>query len=469
MKKSGEVVVIVGAGPAGLGAAWRLQQGGHDNFVVLEANSHPGGLSASFVDEKGFTWDLGGHVQFSHYPEYDSVLRKALGNDWLYHQRESWIWIHRRFVPYPFQYNFHLLGHRIADAVLGDLRHLAASSPRRPASNFQEWIRRTFGRALGALFMVPYNQKVWGVPLHRMSARWVGERVAVPDVERVARNVESGRTDITWGPNNLFQFPRQGGTGAIWSAVSRFIRSGRIQYGESVRRVFLKEHAVETSSGRRWRYDHLFNTMPLDIFCDISPDLAPRPRRAARRLQHGAVHVVGVGLRGGRPDSLRTKNWMYFPEPNSPYYRVTVFSNYSPRNVPPGPGHWSLMAEVTETRFKKVDSKTLVRDVLRALRQDRLIPHSRHIVDIWRRRVEHAYPTPTLERDELLGAILPSLEARSVFSRGRFGGWKYEAGNQDHCFMQGVEWAERFLYGKKETTYDVPERINARPPRKHLK
>ena len=61
------------------------------------------------------------------------------------------------------------------------------------------------------------------------------------------------------------------------------------------------------------------------------------------------MHVVGVGLGGGRPESLAGKCWIYFPEPASPYYRVTVFSNYSPQHVPPGDGYWSLMAEVCET------------------------------------------------------------------------------------------------------------------------
>src|SRR3989338_11285710 len=102
-------VLIIGAGPTGLGAAYRFQEAGFKDFILLEAAAHPGGLAASFVDDKGFTWDIGGHVQFSHYRYYDEVLDRALGDEWIHHQRESWIYLKGRFVPYPFQNNIHRL------------------------------------------------------------------------------------------------------------------------------------------------------------------------------------------------------------------------------------------------------------------------------------------------------------------------------------------------------------------------
>ena len=94
--------LVLGGGPTGLGAACRLQEKNLD-WHLLEAESDFGGLASSFVDENGFTWDLGGHVQFSHYEAFDRYMDLALGRDgWFNHERESWIWMRDRFVPYPF-------------------------------------------------------------------------------------------------------------------------------------------------------------------------------------------------------------------------------------------------------------------------------------------------------------------------------------------------------------------------------
>jgi protoporphyrinogen oxidase len=149
---------------------------------------------------------------------------------------------------------------------------------------------------------------------------------------------------------------------------------------------------------------------------------------------------------------------MYFPEPGSPYYRVTVFSRYSPHNVPPG--HWSLMAEVTETPARPVHAATLMDDVLAALRRDGLVGEGATVASSWHRREPHGYPTPFLGRDAVLATIQPALEELSIYSRGRFGAWKYEVSNQDHSFMQGVELADRLLAGGAEPTLRTPELVN---------
>ncbi|MCL4867219.1 MAG: FAD-dependent oxidoreductase, partial [Gemmatimonadales bacterium] len=98
-------IVIIGAGPTGLGAAWRLQELGHTNWMLVEAADHPGGLAASVVDPAGFTWDLGGHVLFSHYQYFDRLMDAALGDAWAHHEREAWVWMRNRWIPYPLQNN----------------------------------------------------------------------------------------------------------------------------------------------------------------------------------------------------------------------------------------------------------------------------------------------------------------------------------------------------------------------------
>ena len=116
MRKRVEVF-IVGAGPTGLGAAWRLSHYDHRDWLLCEAEPTAGGLAGSVVDKYGFTWDYGGHVQFSHYEYFEQLMDELLGPEgWLFHQRESWVWLRNTFVPYPFQLNLHHLPSHERDA-----------------------------------------------------------------------------------------------------------------------------------------------------------------------------------------------------------------------------------------------------------------------------------------------------------------------------------------------------------------
>jgi protoporphyrinogen oxidase len=453
-------VLIVGAGPTGLGAAARLEQAGHHDWLLVEAREGPGGLASSVVDAAGFTWDLGGHVQFSHYGRYDEALDRALGDAWLWHERESWIWTRGRFVPYPFQNNLHRLPAADCARALAGLERAAASrSLARPVRHFGEWIDATFGEGIAEIFLRPYNEKVWGYPLETLGTGWLGDRVAVPDVERVRANVAAGRDDAGWGPNRRFRFPLSGGTGAIWRAVAGALPAGRLRYRTRLAALDLAARRARLAGGGTERFDHAISAVPLDRLAALASGLSIEASRAAASLRKSAVHVVGVGLRGGRPEPLARKCWVYFPDEASPHYRVTVFSNYSPHHVPE-PGCWSLMAEVCESPHRPVDAPRIAGAVVEALRADGWIPPGAALASLWHRREEHGYPTPTVDRDAALAVLRPELEAARVLSRGRFGAWRYEVSNQDHSYMQGVEAAERLLGIGDEPTLDRPDWVN---------
>jgi protoporphyrinogen oxidase len=283
----------------------------------------------------------------------------------------------------------------------------------------------------------------------------------VPDLDRIRTNIREQRDDVSWGPNARFRFPLTGGTGAIWQAVASRLDAKRFLYGDRVTGIDPIARIVRLASGRVLAFDTLINTMPLVELARIIDGFPDDALRAAESLVSSSVHIFGIGLRHDRPAALDKKCWMYFPEANSPYYRVTMFSHYSPRNVPEGDGYWSLMAEVSETKAKPVDASAIFDDVVRALREDRLINSGSEIVSRWYHREKYGYPVPSTNRDAALEVVQPLLEKHRIFSRGRFGAWKYEVSNQDHSFMQGVELVSALTGLGDEPTLARPDYANS--------
>jgi len=452
--------IIIGAGPTGLGAAWRLHELDQEDWMIVESAPEAGGLARSFVDDKGFTWDIGGHVQFSHYEYFDRLMDGLLGSDgWNHHQRESWIWMRDRFIPYPLQNNLHRLPADDLNSCLQGLVDIATQSQQQTPSTFRDWILSKFGNGIADVFLLPYNFKVWAHDPSVMNATWVGDRVAPTDLRKVLKNLVYQTDDVAWGPNNTFRFPKRGGTGAIWKACAARLPGKRQAYNRSVTSIDLKKRTLVLSDGSTLSYETLISTVPLVELVKLSgrPDLDPIAKRG---LLSSSSNIVGLGIAGQPPETLRNKNWIYFPESNCPFYRVTVFSNYAEANVPTPGSTWSLMCEVSESSYRAVEQRSLIDSVVDGAVATRLVNDPGQILARWSYRAAYGYPVPGLQRDIALSQLLPEFERFGVYSRGRFGLWKYEVSNQDHSFMQGVELIERIVSGRREITSSDADVVN---------
>ena len=482
---SARTLVVVGTGPTALGLAYRL----HDlavgvcdvEIIILEQENKAGGLAMSHKDEKGFTWDNGGHVVFSHYKYFDKVLDEAVSH-WNKRKRAAYAFMmgssgKRKFIPYPVQDNIHVMDKKEQAVSLKGLQDIVDYPITTKPANFDQWLVKNFGEGLCNVFMRKYNQKVWTVKTSEMNSVWVGERVSVPDIKKIKAKIAAGEDKIVkdseWGPNKFFRFPRYGGTGGIWIAVSKLLPQQWYHYRHEVTAINLEEKYVEVikNSDKKTKfaleYDLLVSTMPLDTLVAINVNVdgqSNKMKELVAKLIYSHTHVIGIGLRGQAPEHLADKSWIYFPDADAPFYRVTVFSNYSDDHVPKAGKYWSLMCEVAE---QKEDSnpKYWTRDSLLANTVQALILYGflteKQIVSRFYHRLAHGYPVPSLAREDVLAEVQPWLQAHNVFSRGRFGGWRYEVGNQDHSFMQGVELADYLMRGIPEETYPHPEVVNA--------
>ncbi len=379
-------------------------------------------------------------------------MEQALGDRWLEHTREAWVWMRERWIPYPFQNNIWQLPEADLLACMDGLLDVyRAEFPDLPET-FRDWLLQSFGQGLCDTFMFPYNFKVWAYPPEEMDTGWMGERVARVDLSRVLHNLVQQRNDVGWGPNATFRFPSAGGTGAIWSSLCAQLPSENLHFGADVCEIDTARRMITLQDGQTLNYDYLVSTMPLDQLLGRLVD-QPGLSEYIPEFVHSSTHVVGVGLDGPVPADLDTKCWMYFPESLAPFYRVTVFSNYAPANVPHPGKQWSLMAEVSESPVKPVDMDTIVEETVDGLRACRLIDANSRISSRWHRRLEYGYPTPWHGRDAVLQPVNDALTRLGIFSRGRFGAWKYEVSNQDHSVMQGVEVINHLLSGTEERTY----------------
>jgi protoporphyrinogen oxidase len=259
-----------------------------------------------------------------------------------------------------------------------------------------------------------------------MQCEWLGERVAAPSLRTVVRNALTKEEAGNWGPNATFRFPSRGGTGGIWTAVADLLPTSAFRLGGAgtVSSLDASNKIATMGDGRRIKYQSLISTMAVDGLLDrIEVDETKGSasgakagvevmRQAAKTgLVYSSTIVLGLGIRGERPERIGDKCWLYFPEDDAPFYRATIFSNYSPHNTPSadaelptlqradptlafdakpktGP-YWSLMLEVCQSEQKPVDLENLMRDTVKGALATQLIKPEDEIVCFYERRFDH--------------------------------------------------------------------------------
>jgi protoporphyrinogen oxidase len=279
--------------------------------------------------------------------------------------------------------------------------------------------------------------------------------VPLANLDQLLENMVHQQDAPGWLNAAKFPYPRHGGAGALWHKAFQDLAPEKTRLNTSLIGIDSVQKLAHLSTGQTVQYQRLITSAPLPKLIDkVDPEFRKIFPNSA--LKYSSSHVLGVGVQGRLPDLLKNKCWIHVASPDIVFFRVTVLSNYSEFNVPKTGEHWSVMCEVSSSVTHPVDAATVQTQVDEGLRSMGLLGPGDEIVSRWHRHIEHGYPIPCLERDAFLATADKLLTQRGIYSRGRFGAWKYEVSNQDNAFMQGVEAVDRFVMGTEELTYRYP-------------
>ena len=423
--------LILGAGLAGLSAAFHLPR---KETMLIEREAEVGGLCRS-RDVDGFVFDCTGHLlHLREGPVRDMVLG-LLPEAFHAVRRRALIFSKGVLTGYPFQANTHGLPLEVVrECVVGFVESLTRAGASGEPENFRQWVLATFGEGIARHFMFPYNEKLYRVDLTEMECGWVSWSIPRPTLDEVIRGA-LGTEVRGLGYNAQFLYPKKGGISCIPKALAA--RCGSILLGCAVRSIDPVARRVTFDSGESVGYERLISTLPLDSLIRMLQPLPEGiPRHGAEGLR--AVKVVNVNLGVARPDVL-PGHWIYFPEPEYPFYRVGSPTNYS-RSVAP-PGCSSLYVEVARRRDEAADPRRIEEEVLDGLRRARILRRTDRVVAREVLVLDPAYVIYDHFRRAALPGILEALERHAILSTGRFGAWEY--GSMESAMRQGREAAER--------------------------
>jgi len=422
------MITILGAGLSGLSAAYHLGGG----YTVLEKEQRVGGLCRS-VHMDGYVFDYAPHILFTRDTYTRDLLFRLLGDNLLTHERRAYIYMMGTYVKYPFEANLSPLPRSVIDECIQGVIDRRQGEPR----NFMEWIRFTFGEGIARHYMVPYNSKIWKHPLTEMNTDWVAGRVPSPGVDEMRRGAE-GRQDRDFGPNAVFWYPRRGGIGALANSLSRGLN---VSLGSTVtelkpRRDGVGVVYVKDGKEKKIESDHVLSSLPLPEVVKMMGDAPEDVHRAAERLVHNSLVCVMVGVKRPR---ITDKHWLYFPEKDLVFNRISFPMNFSPETTPVGRS--SILVEATYRG--SVDIEETRERVLTDLVKTGLIDPDDEVETCRAASFKYAYVIYDLDHRKNVNIVHRYLEDNHITPIGRFGEWEYH--NMDKATQSGKRAAEALL------------------------
>jgi UDP-galactopyranose mutase len=399
-------------------------------YLLLEKERTVGGLCRSITVD-GHTIDIGGgHVIFTNNEYAKNLFEKLLSKNLLLHERESYIFLQKVYVKYPFEVNLYGLPKKIIDECISGVENKKGSG----AKNFHDWIVQTFGKGISKYYMIPYNKKLWNYDLKKMNIEWIADRVPAPNVDDMKRGAEKPISK-KFGSNAFFSYPLRGG---IQSLADAFSRGLNISFESDVKEIKANKSRViyeRKGETKPLTAEKIFSSLPLPELIKIIDDVPSNIAKAARSLVYNSIICLAIKI--NRP-KVSDKHWIYYPEKGIIFNRIILSSNLSPDMAPKKES--SIIIENTYRKDKKIDIEKRKEKMLEDLEKTAIVKKSDKIEVLNCSSHKYAYIVYDLNHKKNVSIIHQFLYENGIIPIGRFGKWEYF--NMDKSILDGKNAAE---------------------------
>jgi protoporphyrinogen oxidase len=454
-------VVILGAGPAGLAAAYKLVEK-NKSVVILEKDRQVGGMSKT-NSFKGYLFDQGPHRFFTKSEKVMRFWQKILGNDLRKVSRLTRIYYKKKFFYYPLKPMNALFKLGILNSSIVMLSYLKSKVfPYKEEKTFEQWVSNRFGKKLYRTFFKAYTEKLWGIPCSKIQAEWVAQRIKGLSLRTAIKNAffpdKSGKIKTLV---EEFYYPKYG-AGSMYERMAEIVAKG----GKG--KIALRNDVLELTHGnglikgvktrgengnvKNWEGDNFISSIPITLLVRKLLPRAPRKiLEAVRNLKYRSTIFVNLVLDCASPFP---DNWIYVHEPATRMLRLTNIINFSP-DLLKDKNKTGLVLEYVcgeNSKFWNLDDKKLLRLGLTDLEKIGL-GKKEDFVDGFITRSAKTYPVYDAEYPRNLRIIKDYLgQFKNLQLIGRYGMFKYN--NMDHSALTGFYAAENVL-GKKHNIWEV--------------
>jgi len=426
-------VVIIGAGIASLSAAYHLQ---NTDYLIFEKNDRVGGLCRSEMVD-GFTFDRAIHTIYSRDEYALKLIEEVLLKDNLNSQiREAWIYSKGTYTEYPFQaHTYGLPVEVIKECIVGLIEAKYENEYSGEPENFSEWLHRTFGEGIVKHFMIPYNRKQWAIDPGLMDYNWTAKRIPIPKIEEVLDGALR-KPQKKFGHNNEFWYPIKGGIEALSRGFLPYVKN--IELNSKMTKIFVDKKEVQINYKDTISYDYCISTLPLPVVVKLLDNAPQKLKKVAAELEYNTIYAVILGI---DRENISDFHWVYYPEDDYIFHRISFPMNFAESNAPKGKS--SITAEISSSRYKKVNYNTLIDDTIRALKKAEVLQDDDEILVKDILTLSPAYVIYTFNHHENVAQIHEFLEQNDIYSCGRFGEWEYL--NMDDAILSGKKVVEKLL------------------------